>query len=238
MSDLDEAYRVLLVEDDADVRRMIGLLLGDEGCEVFGVVSGEEALEVLDRVDPDAALVDVRLPGMDGIEVVRAVRARSDVPIVVVTAQSDSADVVAGLDAGADDYVTKPFDPDVLLARLRAVLRRVGPVSDEADEHAIGSLVIRPQEAEVFVRGEKVVLTKTELRLLVTLAEADGAVLSRQELLERVWRYDYLGDSRMVDAHVRRLRLKIEEEPAEPRMLVTVRGLGYRLVSDGESSSA
>jgi DNA-binding response OmpR family regulator len=229
---------VLVVEDDPDVRAMLGLLLRDDGCVTTEVGDGESALAQFDAADPDAALVDLRLPGMSGFDVVQALRARSDIPIIVVTAQTDSEDVVRALDGGADDYVTKPFDPQILLARVRACLRRTPGRPGAQRELRIGDLRIRPNTAEVEVRGEPVAVTRTELGVLVALAEAGGGVMSREELLAEVWRYDYLGDSRMVDAHVRRLRLKLERDPAEPEILLTVRGLGYRLAGDGTTSEA
>ena len=222
--------RVLLVEDDADLRSMLAVLLADDGLSVDPHATGEAALSGFDASDPDLAIVDLRLPGMSGFDVIRSIRERSDVPVIILTAQTASSDVVAGLDAGADDYVTKPFVVPELLARVHANLRRSATVPDELADLSIGDLVVRPRSAEVFVGGRSVDLTRTELRVLIALAAAHGDVVSREHLLSTVWRYDYLGDSRMVDAHIRRLRLKVEDDPAEPRRLLTVRGAGYRLV--------
>ena len=227
----DAHHRILVVEDDPTLRSTLGMVLEDEGLTVEGHATGEAALARFDVVDPDLALVDLRLPGMHGLDVVRALRDRSDIAVIILTAQSSSQDVIAGLDAGADDYVTKPFVVEELLARIRASLRRIAGEPDELHEHVLGDLHIRPRTAEVQVRGVPVRVTRTELKLLDALARADGSVVSREELLHEVWRYDYLGDSRMVDAHIRRLRLKIEEDPAEPTFILTVRGLGYRLVA-------
>jgi DNA-binding response OmpR family regulator len=174
-------------------------------------------------------LIDIMLPGIDGFELCRALRKTSDVPIVMVTARADTHDVVAGLEAGADDYLTKPFAPKELSARIRALLRRAR-TSDPAIAHLkFGDLEIVPDEGVVKRNGEEVHLTKTEFRLLVELASSPGRVFSREVLLERVWGYGYFGDGRLVDVHVRRLRTKVEGDPANPRHVVTVRGLGYKL---------
>jgi DNA-binding response OmpR family regulator len=226
-----DTQRVLLVEDDEHLRTTLAMLLEDIGVVTSGFAMGEPALAAFDDVDPDLAIVDLRLPGMNGVEVVRAIRQRSDVAVMILTAQAGSADVVAGLDAGADDYVTKPFVVDELLARVRAHLRRssTGSHPQRSAEVTHGPLRIRPGTAEVLLDGETVPVTRTELKLLLALAGAAGEVMSKEEILREVWRYDYLGDSRMVDAHIRRLRLKLEEDPAHPRLLLTVRGMGYRL---------
>ena len=176
-------------------------------------------------------LIDIMLPGIDGFDVCRSIRRTSDVPIVMVTARADTHDVVAGLEAGADDYLTKPFAPKELSARIRALLRR-SRSADPATPHMVfGDLEIIPEEGVVRLAGEDVHLTKTEFRLLVELATNPGRVLSREVLLERVWGYGYFGDGRLVDVHVRRLRTKIEPDAANPRYVVTIRGLGYKLQS-------
>ena len=177
-------------------------------------------------------LLDLRLPDMSGFDVCRALRAASIVPIIIITAQTDTYDLVAGLEAGADDYITKPVIPKELAARIRALLRRVrlhGSLSTTPPT-VFGDVEVRREQGIVLKRGEEVSLTKTEFRLLCEFADHAGAVLSRDQLLERVWGYEYLGDSRLVDAHVRRLRVKIEDHPDDPRLIVTVRGLGYRLL--------
>jgi two-component system response regulator MtrA len=229
--------RIMLIEDDDDLRTTLVQLLLDEDLEAEGHPNGEEALARLDLVDPDLAIVDLRLPGMSGFDVVAAIRARSDIPIIILTAQTASSDVVAGLEAGADDYMTKPFVIDELLARLRANLRRSPSGPDEGRTLTVGDLVVAPLAGEVSIDGEPVHVTRTELRLLAVLAGSSGEIVSREQLLARVWHYDYLGDSRMVDAHVHRLRLKIERDPAEPQRLLTVRGSGYRLVPYDEASN-
>jgi DNA-binding response OmpR family regulator len=172
---------------------------------------------------------------MHGFEVLRTLRRRSDVPIVIVSAQVDSHDVVAGLEAGADDYVIKPFVSKELIARVRAAIRRAqATIADEEPVMTFGSLELRPGEGIVRNAGEEVQLTKTEFRLLCEFAQHAGQVLSRDQLLESIWGFDYLGDSRLVDAHIRRLRTKIEPDPAHPTHLVTVRGLGYRFEREAD----
>jgi DNA-binding response OmpR family regulator len=226
----------MIVEDEAPVRQMLHLLLEDEGFQVTAAADAEEALAARRAREPDLFLVDLRLPGMQGLELCRYVRQTSSVPIIIVTAQVDSHDVVAGLEAGADDYVTKPFVAKELAARIRAALRRSTSASTVGDVFAFDDIEIRPEEGILRRGGETVHLTKTEFRLLCEFVECAGQLLSREQLLANVWGYDYLGDSRLVDAHVRRLRVKIEEDPANPRWLQTVRGLGYRFDRPGDPS--
>ena len=221
--------RILTVEDDERIRTALRLALEDEGWEVDEVSSGEEALVAFQRVPADVVLVDIMLPGLDGFEICRAIRRASDVPIVMITARSDTHDVVAGLEAGADDYLTKPFAPKELSARIRALLRRARSFEPGVSSIVLDDLEIIPDEGVVRVAGEDVHLTKTEFRLLVELGSNPGRILSREALLDRVWGQGYFGDGRLVDVHVRRLRTKIEHDPAEPRHVVTVRGLGYKL---------
>jgi DNA-binding response OmpR family regulator len=226
------ARSVLLVEDDARVRRALRLALQDEGYDVAEAATGESGLDELRVSMPDVVLLDVMLPDLDGFTVCREIRRESDVPVIMVTARTDSHDVVGGLEAGADDYVTKPLVAKELSARIRALLRRAEPFSHRHPEAVIaGELEIRVEEGLVCREGEQLDLTKTEFRLLVELAAAQGRVCSREDLLERVWGYGYFGDSRLVDVHIRRLRTKVERDPANPRHVVTARGLGYRLVS-------
>ena len=193
--------------------------------------SGEEAIDIFGRHTPDVVLIDIMLPGIDGFELCRTLRRTSDVPIVMVTARNDTHDVVAGLEAGADDYLTKPFAPKELSARIRALLRRIRPITTGHAKLAFGNLEIVPEEGKVLRDGTELHLTKTEFRLLCELAQNPGRVFSRESLLDKVWGYDYFGDGRLVDVHIRRLRTKVEADPANPRHVVTVRGLGYRLQS-------
>jgi DNA-binding response OmpR family regulator len=221
--------RILAVEDDERIREALKLALEDEGWGVEGVASGEAALEAFDRQPADVVLIDIMLPGIDGFELCRTIRRNSDVPIVMVTARNDTHDIVAGLEAGADDYLTKPFMSKELSARIRALLRRVRPSQIGHERLVFGDLELIPEEGKVIQSGEEVHLTKTEFRLLCELALNRGKVFSREELLDRVWEYDYFGDGRLVDVHIRRLRTKVEADAANPRHVVTVRGLGYRL---------
>ena len=220
---------ILAVEDDERIRTAVRLALEDEGWDVEEAESGERALEVFGGGPFDVVLIDLMLPGIDGFELCRSLRRNSDIPIVMVTARTDTHDVVAGLEAGADDYLTKPFEPKELSARIRALLRRVRPSSPGHTHLRFGDLEVIPDEGVVRKDGEEVHLTKTEFRLLVELASSPGRVHSREHLLEKVWGYDYFGDGRLVDVHVRRLRTKVEADPAMPRHVVTVRGLGYKL---------
>ena len=221
--------RILAVEDDERIRSAVKLALEDEGWTVDEAESGEEAIEIFQRSNPNVVLIDIMLPGIDGFELCRSLRRTSDVPIVMVTARNDTHDVVAGLEAGADDYLTKPFAPKELSARIRALLRRARPSAHGHARLSFGDLELIPDEGKVLRDGEEVHLTKTEFRLLCELAESPGKVLSREALLDKVWGYDYFGDGRLVDVHVRRLRTKVEADAANPRHVVTVRGLGYRL---------
>ncbi|MEY4373256.1 MAG: hypothetical protein RL219_2025 [Actinomycetota bacterium] len=227
----DVGTRILTVEDDERIRASVKMALEDEGWLVDEAADGETAIELFQRHPSDVILIDIMLPGIDGFELCRTIRRSSDVPIVMVTARVDTHDVVAGLEAGADDYLTKPFAPKELSARIRALLRRVRPVSPAHARLIFGDLEIVPDEGKVNLGGREVHLTKTEFRLLCELAQNPGRVFSREELLDKVWGYDYFGDGRLVDVHVRRLRTKVEGDPANPRHVVTVRGLGYRLQS-------
>lgn len=219
---------ILIVEDDDRLRSALRLALSDEGFAVDDVPDAASALSRLDVGDPDLVLVDIMLPRVSGLDLCRSIRQSSNVPIIIVTARDDSHDVVAGLESGADDYVTKPFVIKELAARIRALLRRARLPEDEPPAMVFGDLVISPEQGRVSRAGEEVPLTRTEFLLLCELAGSANRVLSRDVLLENVWGYDYFGDGRVVDAHVRRLRKKIEPDPSQPRFVVTVRGLGYR----------
>jgi two-component system, OmpR family, response regulator MtrA len=231
---------LLVVEDDASLREVMTIGLEGEGFRVALAEDGPAALLAFSSQAPDLVVLDVMLPGLDGLAVCREIRKVSLTPIIMLTARASTTDVVEGLESGADDYVTKPFDFSELVARIRSVLRRaaVRPVDPAAaaghgtDANAstlnIGPLTI-DSAAHVVRRGsEEVALTVTEFRLLYELARHAGRVLSREQLLELVWSYSYLGDSRLVDVHVQRLRTKIEEDPARPALITTVRGVGYR----------
>ncbi len=224
-------YSLLFIEDDDQIRLALTMALEDEGYQVREAPDGASGLAAFRDKEADLVLLDLRLPDMSGFDVCRVLRARSIVPIIMITAQTDTYDLVAGLEAGADDYITKPVIPKELAARIRALLRRVHLHGTTATRVSrFGDLELRREQGIVLKRGQEVSLTKTEFRLLCEFADHVGAVLSRDQLLERVWGYEYLGDSRLVDAHVRRLRVKVEDHPDDPRLLVTVRGLGYRLL--------
>ena len=237
--------RLLLVEDDDHIRMSLRWALEDEGYEVAEAASGEAACRQVSAAAPDLMLVDLMLGTMDGFQVIREVRRVHDLPIVVVSARADTHDIVAALEAGADDYVTKPFQVKEITARLRALRRRVAsaavpgapgsdapaerPAEQVLDPDPAAPLVLRPERGTVHRGEEQLPLTLTEFRLLCELAASAGRVLSRQALLERVWEHGFFGDERLVDVHVRRLRTKVERDPSAPTLVVTVRGLGYRL---------
>jgi DNA-binding response OmpR family regulator len=222
---------VLLVEDDAAVRSMLRFLLEDEDYRVVEAADGERAMERFHAERPDLVVVDLKLPKASGFDVCRQIRAKTDVPIIVVTAQVETHDVVAALELGADDYVTKPFVPPELLARIRALLRRAAGSTHDAAVLRVGPVEIRRSEGVVLKHGRPLDLTKTEYLLLTDLAQNSGQVMSRESLLSRVWGYDHAGDTRLVDSHMSRLRNKVEDDPADPVLIVTVRGFGYKLVS-------
>lgn len=223
--------RVLLIEDDPAVRDGLQLALTRQGHAVDAVETGERGLDRLRESPSDVVVLDLMLPGMDGFEVCRRIRATGTLPIIMLTARNDDMDVVAGLEAGADDYVVKPVQPRVLEARIRAVLRRVGADQRPAEPRQLekyGDLVIDRVGLVVSKGDLPVSLAPTELRLLLELSRKPGQVLSRQQLLESVWEHGYLGDSRLVDACVQRLRAKIEDDSTAPVYVQTVRGFGYR----------
>ncbi|BBH67163.1 DNA-binding response regulator [Actinoplanes sp. OR16] len=225
---------VLLIEDDDRIRLSLSMALEDEGYTAYTAATAEEGLAEQRRRPADTVLVDLMLPGMDGFECIRQLRRDTEVPIIVISARDDTHDVVAALEAGADDYVIKPVAIKELAARLRALRRRAqvtaaaAPATPAATVFSFGDLQVSPDAGEVRLNGTAVAVTRTEFRLLCELAAHPGLVLSRQQLLQRVWGYEF-GDERVVDVHVGRLRHKIEVDNKEPRHLVTVRGLGYKL---------
>ena len=218
---------VLVVDDDQDLAEMLGIVLTGAGIDVEMVGRGDEALEAFRETKPDLVLLDVMLPGIDGVEVCKLIRAESMVPIVMLTARGDTQDVVAGLEAGADDYIVKPFrHPSELVARIRTRLRR--STLPSTGQVSIGDLKIDMVAHEVTRSGKKILLTRLEFELLAALAKEPGRVFTREALLSEVWGYHHSTDTRLVNVHVQRLRSKVELDPDNPEIVLTVRGVGYR----------
>ena len=222
------ASTVLVVDDDAALAEMLQIVLHAAGLETAWVASGDKVLDEFRRVRPDLVLLDVMLPGRSGIDVCRDLRAESDVPVVMLTAKSDTRDVVEGLEAGADDYVAKPFKTQELLARVKTRLRRFVPAAEEPTSLGIGDLVIDVAAHTVYRGEDTISLTPLEFDLLLALARKPRQAFSRELLLQEVWGYRHPGDTRLVNVHVQRLRSKIERDPEHPEIIVTVRGIGYR----------
>ncbi len=220
--------RVLMIEDEQTYRDTLGYMLRHEGFEVSEAANGAAGLASFERTGADIVLLDLMMPGMPGTEVCRQLRAVSNVPIIMVTARDSEIDTVVGLELGADDYVTKPFSHRELVARIRAVLRRGADVELLPDVVEAGGVRMDLERHDITVRGEPVKLALKEFELLELLLRNNGRVLTRGQLIDRVWGPDYVGDTKTLDVHVKRLRAKIEQNPAEPQLLLTVRGLGYR----------
>lgn len=225
--------QILIVDDDALMRRSLALSLEGAGYRAETATSAEEALEAVAARRPDLVLLDIGLPGIDGLEALRLLRQRLDAPVIFVTARRRELDEILGLELGADDYVTKPFDTDVLLARIRAVLRRArrAPAERRPAPIEVGDLRIDPGAHTVSVRGQEASLAPREFDLLLALAQEAGRVVPIDDLLQRVWGAEYVGEPQVVYVHIRWLREKLERDPQRPRMIVTVRGVGYKLVA-------
>jgi len=225
---------VLVVEDEESFVEALNVGLAREGFRVQVARSGVDAIDMFDAVKPDVVLLDVMLPGISGIDVCRELRKRSRVPIIMVTAKGSEIDTVVGLEVGADDYVTKPYRIRELVARMRAVMRRAEARSDAEltpDAMQVGDVALDPEKHEVYIRGELTQLPLKEFELLHVLLANAGRVLTREQLIDRVWGSDYVGDTKTLDVHVKRLRAKVEPDPAQPERIVTIRGLGYKYAS-------
>lgn len=218
--------RILVVDDDTALAEMIGIVLDSEGYDPTFCSDGALAVAKFRDENPDLVLLDVMLPGMDGIEICEAIRAESGVPIIMLTAKSDTTDVVRGLEAGADDYIVKPFDPKELVARIKTRLRAT--TSEQTEIIKVGDLTMNLAAHEVVRGTESISLTPLEFDLLHTLASKPNRVFTREELLEQVWGYRFKADTRLVNVHVQRLRAKVEIDPDQPKIVQTVRGVGYR----------
>ncbi len=223
--------RILVVDDEPKIRKIVTSYLEQEGFDVSEAEDGPAAVEMAERFEPDVIILDVMLPGFDGIEALRQIRTKSDVYVIMLTARSEETDKLIGLSVGADDYVTKPFSARELVARVKAVLRRSRQGNgQETDRVTVGPLTLDNTTRIVTVDETPVDLTALEFDLLGALASAPGRVYSRGQLIEKVWGWDFFGDERIVDVHVRKIRQKIGDDPADPRFIATVRGVGYRFV--------
>ncbi len=224
--------KILVVEDEASFSEALKYLLGREGFEVVVAESGTQALEIFDETNPDLLLLDLMLPGVSGTEVCRIIRAKSQVPIIMLTAKDSEIDKVVGLEIGADDYVTKPYSSPELIARMRAVLRRNADPAERTESSSLftaGPVVLDIERHIVTINGEVVAFPLKEFELLEYLLRNIGRVLTRTQIIDRVWGSDYVGDTKTLDVHIKRLRAKIEVDPANPVFIQTVRGLGYKL---------
>jgi two-component system response regulator MtrA len=228
------AQRVLVIEDDPDTQQMLSMILRSEGYEVLPAATGPLGLELLRKMGPDLVILDWMLPGMDGLEVCKRAREFTTVPIIMLTAKTGTDEKVSGLDTGADDFLPKPFEPQELLARIRAQLRRAGMAGDglQWDKPIqVGELRLEPASHEVWLRGKLVQLTRLEFNLLYCMAQRAGKVLTREDILRLVWGENEAIDLRGIDAHIRRLRAKVEDNPDEPTRILTVHGVGYKMAA-------
>ncbi|MHA2788268.1 MtrAB system response regulator MtrA [Corynebacterium sp. S7] len=226
------SHKILVVDDDPAISEMLSIVLESEGLEAIVVNDGNEAVPTFREQEPDLILLDLMLPGMNGVDICKAIRAESSVPIVMLTAKTDTVDVVLGLESGADDYITKPFKPKELVARVRARLRRTDGAPSEVLE--VGDLTIDVPQHVVKRGDEEISLTPLEFDLLLELARKPRQVHTREELLESVWGYRHASDTRLVNVHIQRLRSKIEKDPEDPQIVLTVRGVGYKTGTMGE----
>ena len=231
---MNNKTRVLVVDDELSYREGLKVALGVEGFAVDVAADGEQALSILDAKNPDLVLLDVMMPRLSGLDVCRHIRAKSDVPVIMVSARKDEVDTVVGLEVGADDYIAKPYRLRELVARIRTVIRRAGvrrAQSEQASKLQVGDVVLDRSRHSVKVSGEEVELPLKEFELLALLMQHAGFVVTRQRLIDRVWGFDYVGNTKTLDVHIRRLRSRIESDPSEPELIVTIRGLGYKYVA-------
>lgn len=230
------AQRILVVDDEQSIRTIVEYALKDAGFDVVTVGRGDDAIHVVEREAIDLVVLDVMLPGMDGLEVCQKIRAERNVPIIMLSARGEELDKVLGLELGADDYVTKPFSPRELVSRVKANLRRGRVESDQEEALQIGELVIDPAARSVHRGGEDVTLTLSEFEILYKLAKSPRRVFTRQELMDHLWKGNFYGDLRSVDVHVRHLRQKVEHDPSNPTLIRTVRGVGYAFGAEDGST--
>ena len=220
--------KILVIEDEDSIRESLAFLLTKEGYQVEAVSSGSEAIEQFEKFNPDLILLDIMLPGLSGVEITKKIRQTSQTPIIMLTAKDTELDKVLGLEIGADDYVTKPFSGRELLARIKALLRRSNEPTNLEAALKVGPIEIDQERHQVFIRGEETSMPLKEFELLLYLAQNSGRVLTRNQLIDRIWGSDYFGDTKTLDVHMKRIRSKIEKDPANPKYLQTVRGVGYK----------
>ncbi len=225
--------RILVVDDEQKIRSLVASYLTSDGFDVVEASNGEEAIAAVSRRKPDLVVMDIRMPGMDGLEALTKIRTISDVSVILLTARAEETDRIIGLSVGADDYVTKPFSPRELVARVKAVLRRDrgGSTSETRNRLEFDAVTVDVDRREVWRNQEAVDLTALQFDLLATMAEAPGRVFTRRQLIERVWGWDFFGDERIVDAHIRNLRRALDDDAANPQVIGTVRSVGYKLVA-------
>ena len=220
--------KILVIEDEDSIRESLAFLLTKEGYQVEAVSSGTEAIDQFEKFNPDLILLDIMLPGLSGVEITKKIRQTSQTPIIMLTAKDTELDKVLGLEIGADDYVTKPFSGRELLARIKALLRRSNEPTNLEAALKVGPIEIDQERHQVFIRGEETSMPLKEFESLLYLAQNSGRVLTRNQLIDRIWGSDYFGDTKTLDVHVKRIRSRIEKDPANPKYLQTVRGVGYK----------
>lgn len=220
--------KILVVEDEESIRETLAFLLTKEGYKVHTLASGQDAFVEFEKFDPDLVLLDIMLPGLSGVEITKKIRQKSQTPIIMLTAKDTELDKVLGLEIGADDYVTKPFSGRELLARIKALLRRTGEAIATEGAIKAGPVEIDQERHQIFIRGEETAMPLKEFELLLYLIQNSGRVLTRNQLIDRIWGSDYYGDTKTLDVHIKRIRSRIEKDPANPKYLQTVRGVGYK----------